>query len=651
MTEDTAIKRDDSIKSLLILIIFLGILGIIVIMVLYFSGFFGWEEKGIDYEFLSYLPDKNLKSVVYIQANEDLFRELSSLIGEMLGGKYIKDIKNSKIAVASYKDGSSAYLLYLDTGQSIDEMIQSIRDLSNEYSFSGTDIDIEKKTVDGKLFYIITGDRYSMYSMPLCAWEQGNGVIVLAFQDSYSWRSNIEKKDCTSIISKRYNAKKFEVFFAEADALGKKIKSNRKVYAEGWMRSMEIRGDKSMYGFIYADGEGDYLLVAGDQILGYDTSSNFCIGGRVIKRADKEACSKEQSSSGIPLIPLTSLIMLERGIGDYSIHVIAYPKRISKKNVKRKAEDLIFSVELEGEEKMWKDKKSLTVEVKDYKTKNAIYNAKVEVYKGYGYRNRGDLLREGYTNDSGLVRFDDMPLDSVRLLITKEGYDNDTEYVSKTETEEIIYLKKPYCGDGKCSGIENCLNCPEDCKCRRGYICDDGECKKKSAVCGNSMCETGENCLTCPEDCKCRYNYVCVDGVCKKEAYSIDLPDVKGMTWNITYTPSSDKIKISSDRCFYLDIFDSSGEEIDPYDADVETCRNSVGKIYNTTGPNSASWFNWGGCASTKYYEVERGTDLILRVHTDSCPSCVCYHPDFNIYEEIDGEWVKYKNGSNLRNM
>jgi len=199
------------------------------------------------------------------------------------------------------------------------------------------------------------------------------------------------------------------------------------------------------------------------------------------------------------------------------------------------------------------------------------------------------------------------------------------------------------CGNGRCDHGENCLICPEDCRCGYNQICIDGECVRAPPRCGDRKCDANETCQTCPVDCRCSYGYECVDGECVKEILSVDLPDKEGMTWNLSYTPGSDRIKISSSRCFYLDIFDSEGNEIDPYDADVEFCTASGGKIYSTTGKNSASWFNWGGCASTKYYEVEKGDELTLRIHTDSCPSCVCYHPDFNIYEEIDGRWVKYR--------
>jgi len=85
------------------------------------------------------------------------------------------------------------------------------------------------------------------------------------------------------------------------------------------------------------------------------------------------------------------------------------------------------------------------------------------------------------------------------------------------------------------------------------------------------------------------------------------------------------------------------GYEINPYDADVDTCTSSSGKVYPTTGNNSASWFVWNGCAHNKYYRVNKGEKLIFKVHTDSCSDCVCYHPNFYVYEYENGNWVQKK--------
>jgi hypothetical protein len=81
--------------------------------------------------------------------------------------------------------------------------------------------------------------------------------------------------------------------------------------------------------------------------------------------------------------------------------------------------------------------------------------------------------------------------------------------------------------------------------------------------------------------------------------------------------------------------------EINPYDADIPYCRNSRGVKYSTTGPESASWFVWGGCAHSKFYNVTPGEELLFRIYTDSCAGCVCYHPNFSIYEYREENWEK----------
>jgi len=78
------------------------------------------------------------------------------------------------------------------------------------------------------------------------------------------------------------------------------------------------------------------------------------------------------------------------------------------------------------------------------------------------------------------------------------------------------------CGDGACSGGENCQTCPADCgSCCGNLSCDLalGEtCSTCPAdcgacpVCGDKACSGGENCATCPGDCgKCP---VCGDKAC-----------------------------------------------------------------------------------------------------------------------------------------
>lgn len=55
------------------------------------------------------------------------------------------------------------------------------------------------------------------------------------------------------------------------------------------------------------------------------------------------------------------------------------------------------------------------------------------------------------------------------------------------------------CGEGVCTGGENCTNCATDC----------GAC-----YCGDSLCTSGENCESCAADCGACY---CGDGLCTAE--------------------------------------------------------------------------------------------------------------------------------------
>jgi hypothetical protein len=46
------------------------------------------------------------------------------------------------------------------------------------------------------------------------------------------------------------------------------------------------------------------------------------------------------------------------------------------------------------------------------------------------------------------------------------------------------------CGDGVCSGFDECSSCPEDC----GFSCEP-------SFCGDGICQSGESCSSCSTDC------------------------------------------------------------------------------------------------------------------------------------------------------
>ena len=53
--------------------------------------------------------------------------------------------------------------------------------------------------------------------------------------------------------------------------------------------------------------------------------------------------------------------------------------------------------------------------------------------------------------------------------------------------------------------------------------------------------------------------------------------------------------------------------------------------------------FNYSPCGDTKIYNVVPGDSLRLSAYGDNCASCVCYHVNFDLYDYINGEWVKVK--------
>jgi uncharacterized membrane-anchored protein len=77
-----------------------------------------------------------------------------------------------------------------------------------------------------------------------------------------------------------------------------------------------------------------------------------------------------------------------------------------------------------------------------------------------------------------------------------------------------------------------------------------------------------------------------------------------------------------------------------PSGADVQSCRDSTGKIYPSIGPQAARWFSWGGCGRQKEYDVFPGEQIILYAYGDDCQSCVCYNADFILYEQRQDAWI-----------
>lgn len=159
-------------------------------------------------------------------------------------------------------------------------------------------------------------------------------------------------------------------------------------------------------------------------------------------------------------------------------------------------------------------------------------------------------------------------------------------------------------GSGLCHslyGSDDPIECCEKC-------CGKGVCSKIS-YCGNWVCDSGEDSSTCPQDCVTK-TANCGNGVCENEE-------------SIGTCPSD------------------CGVELYPYSSDVKKCVDSTGNNWPSSGYGYAPWFVWGGCSRMKYYNVNAKETLALYVYTDSCDNCVCNYPNFYVYENIGGSWVK----------
>ncbi|HAA54313.1 MAG TPA: hypothetical protein DCE42_06135 [Myxococcales bacterium] len=77
------------------------------------------------------------------------------------------------------------------------------------------------------------------------------------------------------------------------------------------------------------------------------------------------------------------------------------------------------------------------------------------------------------------------------------------------------------CGNGICEHAngEHCENCPNDCNCPEGRLCQPGG--GCGVACGNGSCENnlGENCRTCNKDCACNVGAICnqVASCCERQ--------------------------------------------------------------------------------------------------------------------------------------
>lgn len=83
------------------------------------------------------------------------------------------------------------------------------------------------------------------------------------------------------------------------------------------------------------------------------------------------------------------------------------------------------------------------------------------------------------------------------------------------------------CGDGACGTNENCADCPGDCACASGQYCSPTLKSCAQRPCGDGKCDKGigEDCGTCSSDCgECQRTPGCGDGKCDPGETSSECP-------------------------------------------------------------------------------------------------------------------------------
>lgn len=140
---------------------------------------------------------------------------------------------------------------------------------------------------------------------------------------------------------------------------------------------------------------------------------------------------------------------------------------------------------------------------------------------------------------------------------------------SCNKAEQLIKSCPGGCSNGACSQVptncnnnglcdnsqgETCANCPKDCSCGPGQICDATGCK--SGQCSsNKQCKAGQLCVAsicrlfkCKQDTDCQAPYKCVGGSCSGCAFDKDCADDEQCVSGVCqYSPPITKCQNDSD--------------------------------------------------------------------------------------------------------
>ncbi len=269
-----------------------------------------------------------------------------------------------------------------------------------------------------------------------------------------------KEKRCDTILESTYDTTNAKELLAESASIGGSLTASGTMFGEG----MASFNNQSVYMAAFGDDDGDYGVGI---IEGSSQGSNMCYSGmgssgnsaEIVKRGSMEACIMGYSGGGVSdvyslLGAGKQFLTMQRKVGNYSIMLIAYVKG-DKEKVKSNAEDIVFGINLPGEEVSWTDRMNLHVKV--YETfegsfdRQPVADAKVELYnESYAYpvydsygAGKQEPIKTAYTDDNGIVDFVNIDIGDYNIVTSKPGYSKDTEYVYPGGSSNIsIMLQK-----------------------------------------------------------------------------------------------------------------------------------------------------------------------------------------------------------------
>ncbi|NYZ79183.1 carboxypeptidase regulatory-like domain-containing protein [Candidatus Micrarchaeota archaeon] len=335
--------------------------------------------------------------------------------------------------------------------------------LANPVSInSGSSADVAGGSSGNTVLCNVSGEVQFSGNVYVNYTETDTGLSRIAVGSLYlPVKSNAtEEKRCDTILGNTYDTSKAAELLAESAGMEGMFQPPSNMFGEAMLNT----DNQSVYVAVLGDNDGDYGVAISK---GGSSSGNLCYSAastsgskaEVVTRGAREACFMDYgtgaSSLYLPLGPTGQLITAQRKAGDYSVMLVAYAKD-NKETVRSNAEDIIFGINLPGEEQSWTDKMNLKVKVYERAAgsleQQPVADAKVELYNqssdyppytSYGGVSSMEPVKTAYTDDNGIVNFDNLDVGDYTIAASKPGYSKDTGYVYPGGSNNISIMLQP----------------------------------------------------------------------------------------------------------------------------------------------------------------------------------------------------------------